>query len=315
MEQFSEEHSKLLLSKEWLVKINGQTSTPYLLKFFSSSVDLSCFVLVTDTKSTWAEVLTSNQFARRWRDSNKLDSSSRIDNSEDEEAWRAANLDVLAKAHTLGGIIDMSFEVVESRYSDFAFELECDVFKWRWETCLLGYKASADFISKHLVMPLISVNHLAFASADPVCELSEADLEKAVDKMGRTARRAVDTHVKHAITKPRIATTLRRMTAMFNFIPELPTIFSTAEKPDITVQPQPKPRSSSQVQPKSAAWSPPPEVRVSPPPPPVPAHHVASDVKRRRTARQSARYRNPIVKSACIPEACSKRLSDRIGDR
>jgi hypothetical protein len=31
----------------------------------------------------------------------------------------------------------------------------------------------------------------------------------------------VDTHIKHAISKPRVATTIRRMTAMFNFSSEL----------------------------------------------------------------------------------------------
>jgi hypothetical protein len=88
-------------------------------------------------------------------------------------------------------------------------------------------------------MPLISINHFAFASADPVSELSESDLEQvsvaiylypssltsflseAADKIARTARRSVDTHVKHAISKPRFATTLQRMTAMFNFIVDL----------------------------------------------------------------------------------------------
>lgn len=44
---------------------------------------------------------------------------------------------------------------------------------------------------------------------------------QAVDKVGRTARRTVDTHIKNAISKPRVATTLRRMTAMFNFISDL----------------------------------------------------------------------------------------------
>lgn len=34
---------------------------------------------------------------------------------------------------------------------DFAFELECDAFRWRWETCLLGHKSSAELISKHLI--------------------------------------------------------------------------------------------------------------------------------------------------------------------
>ena len=39
--------------------------------------------------------------------------------------------------------------------------------------------------------------------------------------MGRTARRILDTHIKHAISKPRVATTLQRMTALLNFIPDL----------------------------------------------------------------------------------------------
>lgn len=61
---------------------------------------------------------------------------------------------------------------------DLSFELECDAFKWRWDTCFLGYKRSAEIISKHLIMPLISVNHLAFTSSDTVSELSEDNLEK-----------------------------------------------------------------------------------------------------------------------------------------
>jgi hypothetical protein len=73
---------------------------------------------------------------------------------------------------------------------------------------------------------------------DSVSELPDLDLEKArflpkskrfvllhfsqaVDKIGRTARRTADTHIKNALSKPRVATTLRRMTAMFNFVPDL----------------------------------------------------------------------------------------------
>lgn len=44
---------------------------------------------------------------------------------------------------------------------------------------------------------------------------------QAVDKVGRTARRTVDTHIKNVLSKPHIATTIRRMTAMFNFLPDL----------------------------------------------------------------------------------------------
>ena len=44
---------------------------------------------------------------------------------------------------------------------------------------------------------------------------------KAVDKIGRTARRTIDTHIKNVLSKPRVATTMRRMTAMFNFSADL----------------------------------------------------------------------------------------------
>jgi len=62
-------------------------------------------------------------------------------------------------------------------------------------------------------------------------------LVKAVDKVGRTARRSVDTHIKNTLSKPRIATALRRMTAMFNFVPDLPGISTVANTPDLTVEP------------------------------------------------------------------------------
>jgi hypothetical protein len=140
-------------------------------------------------------VLTRKEFARRWRDCNRQDSSYTSDS--EEETWRTSILDLISKAHTLGNLADVSFEVVDSNYSvglsfhtvghsfirsiylkDLAFELDCETFKWRWETCFLGYKMSAEILSKHLIMPLISANYLAFSSADPVSELSENDLEK-----------------------------------------------------------------------------------------------------------------------------------------
>ncbi|KAJ7931451.1 hypothetical protein B0H13DRAFT_1701997 [Mycena leptocephala] len=231
MEQFSEEHGKLLFSKEWLVKNND--STPYLFKCHFSTVDLSCFILVTDTKTVWTEVLNSKQFARRWRACNP-DNAGDLAREDDEEEWRINNLELLAKAHTIGGIADLGFDVVESNYADLAIELECEAFKWRWETCLQGGRFSAEMISRHLVLPLISLNHLAFTSA--VGESSDTDLEKAVDKVGRTARRSVDTHVKNAMAKPRVATALRRITAMFNFENNLPPIELSSEKPVLQAQ-------------------------------------------------------------------------------
>ena len=56
--------------------------------------------------------------------------------------------------------------------------MESDSFKWRWETCFLGHRRSAEIISKHLILPLISLNHLAFSSGDVVAELPDDDVEK-----------------------------------------------------------------------------------------------------------------------------------------
>lgn len=100
---------------------------------------------------------------------------------------------------------------------------------------MVGPKISAEILSKQLVLPLISVTHLAFNSAEFVTEMSDGDLEKAVDKTGRTARRTLDTHIRNAMSKPRLATTLRRMTAIFSFIPELPKITSSADKQELEV--------------------------------------------------------------------------------
>lgn len=76
--------------------------------------------------------------------------------------------------------------------------------------------------------------HLSFQSTESVRDLGDSDLEQvnvshfrntfrhthallqAVDKMTRTARRSMDTHVRHAMSRPKNATTLRRITAMLN---------------------------------------------------------------------------------------------------
>lgn len=148
----TQEHGKLLLSKEWLVKNND--STPYLFvravigsrftrhstrhsvqKCYFSTVDLSCFILVTDTKTVWTEgelvactarssaapdssgaVLNSKQFARRWRACNLL-RAPEFSREEDEEEWRISTLELLSKAHTLGGVEELTFDVVESNYA------------------------------------------------------------------------------------------------------------------------------------------------------------------------------------------------------
>lgn len=90
--------------------------------------------MFTDTKSVWTEgkfeamsnrvgrvlssslEITSQQIARRWRLCNPQ-APSPFSNLEDEDEWRSSVLELLTKAHTLGGINELSFEVVESHYS------------------------------------------------------------------------------------------------------------------------------------------------------------------------------------------------------
>ena len=44
---------------------------------------------------------------------------------------------------------------------------------------------------------------------------------QTLDKLGKTARRTVDTHIKNSLSKPRLATCISRMTALFNFLQDL----------------------------------------------------------------------------------------------
>ncbi|KAF5359724.1 hypothetical protein D9756_003364 [Leucocoprinus leucothites] len=230
----SETSFQPFLGNEWLVKTNSGSSTPYLFIPNRSG---------------------AKQIARRWRQCNPRAPSPSA-SVEDETKWRISILELLAKAHTLGGVNALSFEVVQTNYSvrppssarfpdltlaplqDIAFSLESTSFSWRWETCFVGYKLSADTISKQLVLPLISTNHLLFTSPEPIQVMTDTDVEKVylalctcllywtnriaqtVDKIGRTARRSLDTHIKNSLSKPRVSTILRRMTAIFNSLHE-----------------------------------------------------------------------------------------------
>ncbi|THH07062.1 hypothetical protein EW145_g3644 [Phellinidium pouzarii] len=181
------------------------------------------FVAIAGKKTA---VITAKQLLRRWL---QLNPTISIDNSDGSIAQL---LRLISLVHTVGGISDANFDIVDSRDADLAFELDRDEFKWRWDTYLLGPKTSSEIISKHLIMPLVSLAHISFYSADPVSELDEEDLEKTVDKIGRTARRSVDIHVKHTFARPRIATTLQRVSSLFGFAPLLSPIKSEAEAPN-----------------------------------------------------------------------------------
>ncbi|KII89902.1 hypothetical protein PLICRDRAFT_174716 [Plicaturopsis crispa FD-325 SS-3] len=289
MADFSEETSHAFLRQPWLVKIDESSRTAYLIKVCVSDTDSSCSMMVTDTKKVWCEVLDSKQFARRWRTCNDVDAELAAPSAEDE--WRALRLQLLSRAFTLESVDALSFASVESKYADTAFEMRCDAFTWRWETNFVGYKMSAELLSTHLIMPLVNVNNFAFSSPEAVGEISSGDLEKAIDRGGRTARRLAERSTKNALSKPRVATTLARMTAISNAVSELPNVQLEVEKTEPQGLPLPSPaKVLNRAEPATLRSSPSREpspivvdfveevgTRPSPVPPDSPAHAVPTD--------------------------------------
>ncbi|KAI9461604.1 hypothetical protein BJY52DRAFT_186079 [Lactarius psammicola] len=232
MNELTQSHSEHLLSKEWLVKIDNENSIPYLMKVHSSFADQTCVFMITDTKSVWVEVLSKQRLSSRWSTCNPNSTLNHLSRPE-EDSWLDQALQYLEDVHSLGAIGDLYFTVRESRYSDLAIDLRGDGFNWQWETFSIGPKQSADVLSKHLILPLLSTAYLAFISPDAISEISSNDLEKTVDRIGRTARRSVDTHIRNIFSQPRICTSVRRVSALFAFSANPPPITDKPERPQL----------------------------------------------------------------------------------
>jgi len=205
--------------------------------------------------------LAGNQLARRWRECHPLKSKTNLTSREEElwradvlKCLSAAHtignfaemsFEVVKSLYSVRRFaIHYSRLLValpDIRLKDLAFELRLEDFVFRWETIFAGPRISAEVISRQIIMPLMSTAHLAFSSPNSVGEMSESELEtvsearppsyvlmirsglhaQAVDKLGRTARRTPGMHMRNAISKPRLATAIRRMTATLNFLVEL----------------------------------------------------------------------------------------------
>ncbi|KAL1758618.1 hypothetical protein FB107DRAFT_288347 [Schizophyllum commune] len=222
--------------------------------------------MITDTRKVWAEVMTSAQFAQRWRATNGKAQSFETLENEREDSWREARLVLLGKAHSLGAFPNLSFEIVPTRYSDLAVRIEAESFSWVWQTTFVGYRMSAELLSQHLILPMISVVHFTLGGQESIVDMPDDDLEKVVDKVARTARRTPGTHVRNAIAKPRAATCLSRMSAMLNFTEPPPRVVSTAEKPDLTAPEELSQDTRHEVPSRRA---PPSSAKKSSPPPPA----------------------------------------------
>ncbi|KAH9964366.1 hypothetical protein BGW80DRAFT_1179400, partial [Lactifluus volemus] len=227
-------HSELLMSKEWLVKIDHNKSIPYLIKLHATFSDQTCVFLITDTKTVWAEVLSRQQLSRRWSTLNTNGTFNHLPYRE-HDSWLDQVLQYLVDAHSPDVIERLSFDVVESRYSDLAIDLQGDTFKWRWETSFIGRSQSAELLSKHLIMPLLCTANLAFTMRHAINGISDYDLEQVIDKNGRVARRCMDEHTMRTFSDPRTSTSIRRMSALLAFSANPPPVLSEFKKPELVL--------------------------------------------------------------------------------
>ncbi|KAI9511844.1 hypothetical protein F5148DRAFT_203203 [Russula earlei] len=229
MEEFTEDHSERLRSKEWLVKVDDETSVAYLMKVHPSFADQTCVFLITDTKAVWVEVLSSRKLSRRWSALNTDGDRSCLSHFE-EDRWLNRALQYLVDTHSPNVLEALSFAVSGSRYSDLAIDLGGESFKWRWETFSIGPKQSADVLSKQLMMPLFSIAYLALTKTR-FSEISHSDLEEVVDRIGQDARRSVST----VFSSPRTCTIFRRLSALFASSDNPPAILDHFEEPELTL--------------------------------------------------------------------------------
>ncbi|KDQ07092.1 hypothetical protein BOTBODRAFT_39075 [Botryobasidium botryosum FD-172 SS1] len=221
-----------LLEQPWLVQTDVLSSISYLLKFYVSFEDLSCSLLITDGQSVWSETLSGNRLASRARACNSTgfavgSSQSQLDQShlenphadEDEERlWLHKVLQKLAALYVEQSTFEnIDFAMNESFNADWEVETSSSDISWRWDVVARPPKQSVDIISKHLILPLISLTGLAFSSPDP---LSTLDItSESIKEKGNP--------LVSCFSSPRAVTAVRRVTQMIKYSNEPEPILSS----------------------------------------------------------------------------------------
>ena len=100
-----------------------------------------------------------------------------------------------------------------SQDKSFVFELEDHT--WSWEADLLGPATAAAVLSQHLLLPLVATAGLAFQGPQYLSELDESQLGDKIDTAAQDYRRLPALKFSQLFRKPRFATSLQRMTAVF----------------------------------------------------------------------------------------------------
>ncbi|KZS90201.1 hypothetical protein SISNIDRAFT_458149 [Sistotremastrum niveocremeum HHB9708] len=165
--------------------------------------------VITDTKSCWYEHLTNNSLTTRYRACNPT-SADQL--SADMERWRADKFQQLVAAHSVEAFQDADFSVLDSYDYDLVIQFIFDQpeeWTWRWNLTRMGPRTSANFLSKHLIVPLVLSSHVAFQTIDAKRPVSEQEWEKNVSTTANHAKRSLVHQLKGAFSKPRFVDAIR----------------------------------------------------------------------------------------------------------
>ncbi|KZT59589.1 hypothetical protein CALCODRAFT_481478 [Calocera cornea HHB12733] len=205
---FLEAHEEALVHSAWQSITNEETSTPYLFKFSYDENDLSCCFLLTDTKVVWVEVMARRHVLRR---AERFDL---IENDTDDDYAARKTLSSLIKLHSFPSAESLTTTFHASPNADLFLQLSIPNFSWQWELDALPRAYSAELISKHLIMPMLTWSGYVMDSYMEALSTEHqiSQLERALDASGRTAKRHVDKMVASVVRQPLFSTSIRRLT-------------------------------------------------------------------------------------------------------
>lgn len=113
--EISDAQIKRLRCAPWLARVDSESKTAYLFKFCAAPEDMTCWILITDTRRVWAEVLQGRHLSRRA--SQVLDKPEYVHSTEkQEQRFRREQLDLVHAAHDLSKIDDMEIEVQSGQH-------------------------------------------------------------------------------------------------------------------------------------------------------------------------------------------------------
>ncbi|KAG8741610.1 hypothetical protein FRC10_002626 [Ceratobasidium sp. 414] len=289
--EISDAQLKRLLRVPWLACADKESRTAYLLKFYASPEDVSCWVLVTDTRRVWAEVLQGRHISRRADQLQPPDEITCARTQKQERRFRRAWLEMLHSAHDLSKVEDLEVEVQVDpthEHADLCMKITTSSLNWCWNGFALRPSHAAHILSAHLFLPMVTLTSVALGAPEAPRDMAPADVAKTMDRTGKTARAVQHTHVRALFIKPFVACGLARITQILDSahetdlhsivqdlsdLPESTRLDFGAVESSSDEEPEPEPEVIERDYTYVSRSSSPPPIRSSPAPlPSSPSH-------------------------------------------